>query len=306
MSQQNSLLSSLYRDNDMATLEEQIHRFDDVERVVANDEKFKARLGSGAGAFASLRAADVLNHMWNVGGAASTGAGIAASSTVATTFFAPTGIAAIFPSGMAAAFGLGAVTPVGWVVGAGAVAGGLYFGVSRLCRAYYGSRVEEIPRFLNTPIDVLGASFLDLVGSLAIKVAAIDDGVHESERRVIAEYFIDEWGFDPEYVSRAIDLLEEKAEDQRISEMATMLAEFARTNQDCDFAKVKTGLRELLTEISEADGRIDEREEMAIERIVGALDQEISTYSSVKRTINAPVQGVRSAVGWASDKLRRD
>jgi uncharacterized tellurite resistance protein B-like protein len=281
----------------MATLEEQVHRFDGIQRVVANDEKFKARLGAGADTFTSLRVADLLNNAWGVGGAASSGAGIAAS------YLAPTGIAALLPTSIASSLGL--LTPVGWVVGAAAAAGGLYFGVNRLFRSYYGSRVEEIPRFLNSSIDVLGASFLDLVGSLAIKVAAIDDGVHDQERAVIREYFTDEWGFDPEYVHRALDLLEEKVDEQRISEMAGLLAEFARTNPDCDFAKIRAGLRELLTEISEADGSIDEREEMAIERIVGALDQEISTYRSVKRTIEAPVQGVRSAAGWASGKLRR-
>lgn len=282
----------------MTTLEEQVHSFDSVDRVVANDEKFKARLGAGADTFASLRAADILNNVWGVGGAASSGAGIV------TSYLAPTGIAALLPTSIASSLGL--LTPVGWVVGAAAASGGLYYGVTRLFRSYYGSRVEEIPRFLNSSIDVLGASFLDLVGSLAIKVAAIDGCIHDEERTVIREYFTEEWGFDPEYVGRALELLEGKTGDHRISEMASLLAEFARTNPDCDFAKIKTGLHGLLTEIAEADGRIDEREEMAIERIVRALDQEISAYSSVKRTINAPVKGVQSAVGWVSGKLRRD
>jgi len=281
----------------MATVEEQVHRFDGVERVIVNEEKFKARLGAGSGAFTSLRVADVLGLVWNVGGAAGTGAGVAASSTVATTFFAPSGLAAFFGLGAAA------VTPIGWVVGAGAAAGGLYYGVTRLFRTYHGSRVDEVPRFLNSAIDVLGASFLDLVGSLAIKVAAIDGEVHERERTAISEYFVHEWGFDPVYTSRALQVLEENTEQQRIGEMSRMLAEFARTSPDCDFKKIRKGLSDLLTEISEADGRVDEREEMAIEKIVGALHQEVSTYSSVKRAINAPVTGVRSALGRFTGRL---
>lgn len=282
----------------MTTLEEQVHRFDAVQRVIANDEKFKARLGAGAGTFASLRAADLLRGIWNVGGAATTGATIAASSTVASAFFAPGGVAAFL--GLATA-----ATPVGLVVEAGAAAGGPYFGVNRLFRTYYGSRVDEIPRFLNTSIDVLGATFLDLVGSLAVKVAAIDGKVEDSEREAIRSYFVDEWGVDAQYTKCALELLEEKATEQRINEMVKVLGEFARSNPDCDFAKTQKGLKELLTEISEADGKLDEREEMAIERIVGALDQEASTYNSVKRTLKAPVQGLGSAVGWASGMLRR-
>lgn len=280
----------------MPTLEEQVHRFDDVERVIANEEKFKARLGAGKGAFASLRVVDLLNEVWNVGGAAGAGAGLAASSTVASTFFAPTGLAAFFGFGAA-------VTPIGWVIGAGAAAGGLYYGVTSLFRTYHASRVDEIPRFLNSPVDVLGATFFDLVGSLAVKLAAIDGHIDDREREVIAAYFVEEWGYDPVYALRAMELLEEKTNDQRLGEMSRTLAEFARTNPDCDFTKIRRGLSELLTEIAEADGRVDEREELAIEKIVGALRQEVSPRSAFKRAIRTPVDTARSAGDWVKSKL---
>lgn len=280
----------------MTYIEEQVHNFDEIERVVANQERFKARIGTGASAFSSLRVADILRELWDVGGAAGTGAGVMASPAIASTFFAPSGVAAFFGLGVA-------TTPVGWVIGAGAAAGGLFYGVNSLFRTYYGSRVDEIPRFLNTPIDVLGASFLDLVGSLAIKVAAIDGNIDARERKVIADYFIEEWGYDPDYTSRALDLLEETTDEQRVSEMAATLAEFARTNPDCDFSKIQKGLNALLTEIAEADGKLDEREEMAIERIVAALDQEISTYSSIKRAAAVPVAGITSAAEWVRGKI---
>ena len=271
----------------MSFIEEQVHCFDAIDRVIANEERFKARIGAGASAFASLRVADMLSEYWAVGGAAGTGAGAASW--------------ALAPSWLAAAFG--ATTPVGLVVGAAAVAGGAYFGVNRLFRTYYVSRVDEIPRFLNSPIDILGASFFDLVGSLAMKVAAIDGHIHQQERRVISEYFVEEWGYDPDYTSRALDLLEKTVQEQRVSEMAATLADFARTNPDCDFSKIKMGLSALLIEIAEADGKIDEREEMAIERILAALDLEISTYSSIKRAAAAPVAGITSAAGWVRGKF---
>ncbi|SPJ28245.1 TerB family tellurite resistance protein [Falsiruegeria mediterranea] len=280
----------------MSFIESQIENFDDVECVVANSEKFKARIGAGAGAFSSLKVADLLGELWNVGSAARDGAAIAGSGVVATTFFPASGLATFFGLGAAA-------TPIGWVVGAGAAAGGLFYGVNRLFRTYYGSRVDEIPRFLNTPIDVLGASFMDLVGSLAVKVASIDGHIHERERLVIADYFVEEWGFDPIYTSIALDLLEETTEEQRIIDMAATLAEFARTNPDCDFSKIQKGLSALLTEIAEADGKLDEREEMAIERIVAALDQENSTYSAIKRAANVPIASITSATVWVRGKL---
>lgn len=280
----------------MTYIEDQVHNFDDVKRVIANEERFKARIGAGAGAFYSLKVVDLVGELWNVGSAARDGAAVAGSGIVATTFFPASGIAAFF--GLSAA-----TTPVGWVVGAGAAAGGLFYGVNRLFRTYYGSRVEEIPSFLNTPVDVLGASFLDLVGSLAVKVASIDGHVDEREREVITDYFVEEWGYDRDYTSHALDLLEETSDQQRITDMAATLAEFARSNSDCDFTKIQKGLSELLTEIAEADGKLDEREEMAIERIVAALAQENSTFSRIKRTTTMPMTGITSAAGWVRGKL---
>lgn len=276
----------------MSYIEEQIHNFDKVERVIANDEKFKARVGLGAGGYTSLKLADLTSHLYGLHGVVGTGATV--GSNVATWFL---------PKGLTALLTLNPASPIPYIIGGSVAAGGLYCGVIWLYRSYYEGRVDEIPRFLNTPVDILGASFLDLVGSLAIKVASIDGHIHERERKVIADYFVEEWGYDRAYTTRALDLLEETTEQQRVSEMAATLAEFARTNPDCDFSKIQQGLSALLTEIAEADGKIDEREEMAIERIIAALEQENSTYSSIKRVAAVPITGLSSATGWVRGKL---
>jgi uncharacterized tellurite resistance protein B-like protein len=277
----------------MTTLEDRIESFDLVERVIKNEDRFKAKVGAGAGVFTSLKMADLLGDLSKIGGFAGAGAG---GGSLIASAVAPKGLAALLSL-------LNPFSPVPYIDGASVASAGMFYGVTRLYRSYYGSRVEEIPRFLNTPIDVLGASFFDLVGSLAVKVAAIDGNIDQVERRVISEYFVEEWGYDPDYTSHALDLLEETTDEQRVSEMAATLAEFARTNPDCDFSKIKNGLKALLTEIAEADGKLDEREEMAIERIIAALDQEISTYSSIKRAAVMPLAGLTSATSWVRGKL---
>lgn len=277
----------------MTTIEDRIESFDLVERVVENEDRFKAKVGAGAGVFTSLKMADLLGDLSKTGGFAGAGAG---GGSLIASALAPKGVAALLTF-------FSPFSPVPYIVGASVASAGMFYGVTRLYRSYYGSRVEEIPRFLNTPIDVLGASFMDLVGSLAVKVAAIDGNIDQVERRVISEYFVDEWGYDPDYTSHALDLLEETTDEQRVSEMAATLAEFARTNPDCDFSKIQNGLKALLTEIAEADGKFDEREEMAIERIIAALDQEISTYSSIKRAAVMPLAGITSATSWVRGKL---
>ena len=95
----------------MHTKEEQIHGFDTVEQVVIDTLRFKRKLAIGEDAYASLRISKRLQQLWDVGGVAASGAGLAASPTIAGTFFAS--------SGWMASIGLGAsaTTPIGWIIG---------------------------------------------------------------------------------------------------------------------------------------------------------------------------------------------
>ena len=274
------------------TEEQQIHSFDEVKNVLSNQERFKIKLGIGSDAFASLKVGKFVGQLWDMGGAVGTGAGVAASQTVAATFFGS------FWTTIGAAT---AVTPVGWVVGAAVVSGGAYYGVSRLFKSYAGSRMDEVPKFLNTGLDVLAASALDLLGSLALKVAAIDGHIDVSERAAMEDYFVEEWGYNPDYVQHALDVLQQNVDKSSLSEMANSLAEFSRQNPDCNFQAIQAELRKLLTEIAEADGHLDEREEMAIERIENALRERNSLFSSAGRVIS----GVASGMGNAAASTAR-
>ena len=111
----------------MLTQEDFEARFAGVDQVVAIPERFKLRLGIGEDAYASLRIKKTLQEFWDVGGMAATGAGVAASSTVASTFFASTATGGIMGW---LGLGVAAATPVGWVVAAAVASGGAYWGVT--------------------------------------------------------------------------------------------------------------------------------------------------------------------------------
>lgn len=241
----------------MASFDE-ISRFDGVSRVVAEPLKFKARLAIGEDAFASLQTARLVGDLWQVGTAATAGGLAASSSAVATTFFG---------GGWLAALGIGAAaTPVGWVVGAAVASGAACYGVLRLYRGYEGTRIQKVPAFINTPIDVLGAALFDLMASLAIRVAREAEEVDDAERAAIADYFIAEWGFDPSYVMAALPVIESSAEGRTVDEIAEALAIYKRDNPDCNFDTLKADLLAFLTEIAAADGVLHDAELAAIAR----------------------------------------
>lgn len=268
--------------------------FSEVKSVLANPEKFKIKLGIGSDAYTSLKAAKTVSQIWDIGGAAGTGASVAASTTVASTFFGT------FWSSVGLAT---AVTPIGWIVGAAVVSGGAYYGVIRLFKSYSGSRVEEVPKFLNTALDVLATSSFDLMGSLALKVASIDGHIASTELDAIHSYFVEEWGFDENYMRHALTVLSENIDRSRLSDMTKALADFATNNPDCNFDAVRNEIKNILTEVAEADGSLDEREEMAIERINSSLQEHASLTKSASRAISGTAKSVGDLANSTANNL---
>lgn len=237
-----------------------LEKFKGVSSVINEPIKFKIKLGIGEDAFTSLRIGRGVSELWDLGGAAGTGAAVAASPLIANTFFPATGFMAWL--------GLGtAVTPIGWVIGAGCAAGGAYYMLLKASGSYRNRRVDTVPRFINTPIDILAAALFDLVGTLAVKVGQCDGAFPEIQQQAIKAEFVREWGYSPSYVDAAFGLLLENSDDRNISHIARSLADFKRSNPDCNAKKIADDLMVFLSDMISIDGIIDPREEAAIVEI---------------------------------------
>lgn len=273
--------------------------FEGVDDVVEDELRFKAKLGIGEDAYTSTRVKKTVFEAWDVAGVAATGAQVASSAFVAQKFFAA-------PS-LLAAIGIGtAATPIGWVIAASVVSGGAWLGITRYLKDENG-KTTVIPNFINTPLDVLGLGLFDLMAPLAMKVAAVDGHVHESEIDMINHYFVRRWGYSEQFVDRGLEFVSQKLGDYDIKTAAATLAAFARDNPDCKANVMLADIKSFLRDIMEADGHIDEREEMAIERVEKVFAEEIRF--SISRTV-APAgkaaaqmaEGVRSGISSALRK----
>ncbi len=276
---------------------EQQERFAAVERVVADPLRFKLRLGIGEAAYASLRVKKKLQDLWDVGGMAATGAAVASSSVVASTFFASGGLLSLI--------GLGtAVTPVSWVVAAAFVSGSAYYGVTRLFRSFSGTRVDTIPKFINTPIDLLAASLFDLMAALAVRVAAIDGVIAEEEKDVIVRHFIEDWGLDQAYVEQAMTVIVDGIEAAGVKDLARALASFQIDNPDCNPAAMQSELMQLLANVIATDGVSDEREELALEAIERVFREEIEfSFSKAGRNLAQWSRGTASTLQSTAQRI---
>ncbi len=234
--------------------------FSDVERVISDEMKFKMKLAIGENAYTSLRNANAALKYWDLYGVVGGSAAAAAAPIVATTFFAPTGILGLL--GLATA-----ATPIGWVVAAGVLGGGAWYGLMRGLSGATESRVDVIPKFINTPIDVIATTLFGLMVPLALKVAAADGCVSDAERAGIRDYFVKQWGFDLKFVEAGLQLMEPKLSELKISEVAEKLVEYKKSNPDCNYEVMKQDLLAFLQDVMESDGVIDEREELVLDKV---------------------------------------
>jgi len=268
----------------------ELNELEKLELVVRDGNKFKIRLGIGEDAYQSLKLAKGLQTLWDVKGAAGAGAAAAASPVVAGTFFSSGGLLS------ALGWGAAATTPVGWVVAAAVASGGAYYGVMSLAGKYTSSRVEKIPKFLNTPIDLLGATLFDLIGGLALKVAILSNDIDEVERDSLVDYFVEVWGIDKEYIRQSLPILEDQVRGRNLKEMVKALVEFQLDNPDCNPEAMKKDILELLNEIVIADGEIDEREELAL----GAVESELNKHLALHAT---SIRSAKKVIDSASDQV---
>ena len=230
------------------------------EQVIADDWRFKEKLGIGEDAFTTLKTKNLLLPFAQAVGLGGAASAVAASPFVASTFFA---------GPLLSALGLGffAATPVGWVVGSGMAAGGAFLGVKMLLRGRKDKKRIVIPRFINTPLDLIATRLLEWMLPLSLKLAHADGRVTTEEMEVISDYYIAEWGYSREFVDLAVSSIDHAAASMSYEQLATSLADYCDKNRDTNRQAVVDFLLAHLQEVAEADGDVDEREAEDLQRL---------------------------------------
>ena len=81
-----------------------------------------------------------------------------------------------------AAVGLGtAVTPVGVIVLAAVLSGVAWTAIAKQFDDFGTRRVDEIPVFINTPLDLLAVGIFDLLSPMFVKLVSVDGDFDELE-----------------------------------------------------------------------------------------------------------------------------
>ena len=255
-----------------------------VEQVIKDSSKFKTKLGIGEDAYDTLRRRKLVEkgvRIVNLGGAFGTGWLFASSPVIAATFFAPTGLLATLGIGAAA------VTPIGWVIAAGVASAGGYYGIDRYVRGGRKGRVVTAPVTINTQLKLLAVGLFDFLAPLGLKVAALDGRISDSERRRITDYFVEDWGYYPEFVQKELPDKAHDIENLRVAELVSDMIEYQISNPDCNYEALSEELTGFLQEVTRADGEIHDLEVIFIQWLEIALAKGKPGY----------LDGLRSAFG---------
>ncbi len=141
-------------------------------------------------------------------------------------------------------------------------------------------------------MDVLATGLFDMIATLGIKLAKIDGECVREERDFITSYFVDEWGYDPLFVQQGLRLIEEHSDQYSVEEVTEQLARFKKANPDCNYRSMSREIITFLHDIAEADGSLDEREEVAIERAEAIFEEINSITTNLSESARAGVKQV--------------
>ena len=274
---------------------------DEKERVIEHPLVFKAKLGIGEKAYAFLRYRENLSTFSEAMGVGATASAVASSGLVANAFFVPA--TSGFMGSALSALGLGAsaVTPVGWVLAAGVVAGGAYIGISNIFASPKKDGMVVIPKYINTPLELIGAALLELMLPISLKIAHTDGEISESEYHTIFRHYTQQWGFHPMFVTKLMNQFQTELGQVSYSKMVESLVMYTEDSKDCDRDAILSGVIAHLQEVAEADGHLHEQELIDLRYISEQLLQKSAEAGIGQKALDSLKASLSAVNGLARD-----
>ena len=144
---------------------------------------------------------------------------------------------------------------------------------------------------IDPPLDVLALGLFDLLAPLALKVAEVEGRVGDADRRLIADYFVKEWGYDSRFIGEGIKYTESKIVEFSVKDLAKTLVEFTGANPDCNFKMMSEEILVFLRGIVEVDTKVDKRKEAEIDKIEAVFKS--ANRFSPKKSLRSGLRSIR-------------
>ena len=234
----------------------------EVDQILRNPHAFKIKLAMGEDVFttlSSMKAAGNVSDLANIAGIALPGGTALAHWLSLAAATAPARWLALIGVGSAIAPPLMLVAIS--VLGTGLVSYGILYSVRRIAQDCKDKRIDVVPKFLNTPLDVLALSLFDLITPLILKAAKADGEFCENEREVVFEYLTQEWGYSEDFVQASIPVILTNIQETPLRKLLAPFSFYIAKNPDCNHSEITEDLMLTFPEIVSADGQITVEEQ---------------------------------------------
>ena len=187
-------------------------------------------------------------------------------------------------------WGTVAKTPIGWVLAAGALTGGAYYGFRWVLIKVRKVATVERPKYINTPLDLIAKQLLGLMLPLSIWIAKSDDeDVSGEEMEHIVSFYFDEWGYNTDFVECAMKQNMGTVSGKSARKLAKSLSNYCASNPDCNKERIVEFLVGHLHEFgaTEGDHAYRERKSFAVKELETELTRRTRWWSELTRRTEA-------------------
>ena len=137
-------------------------------------------------------------------------------------------------------------------------------------------------------------ALVELVLPLSLKVADVG-GCGPSERAVIVRHFANEWGYDEGFITNLADTYDQELSAVNTARLVQALIHYVKESPDCDQEAVLNDFIQLLHDVVEADGIVEEKELLMMQYVTDLI------------SVEAKSEGISAAViksvSVASDRI---
>ena len=240
-----------------------LHELSKQEKILCNDFVFKAKLKFSYDAYEYLKKAENLKNFAEVLASATAGGAVAtiawwSSASILTKFAIAVGLASV---------------PVSWPVIGIVIGGGSYFGIKKLFNRIKKETVEEIPKFINAPIDLLALNLLDFLMPILAKMITADGYIHPKERKIVVDNLVSNWGYCREFVEIYLNkfLNDPELQDFEYKSVAKSIDEVTKEVKELNRKELIQAILHEVEEVIKADGKIDPKEMREYAKLTSAL-----------------------------------
>lgn len=165
-------------------------------------------------------------------------------------------------------------TPIGWIAGASALSAVLAYGLMQVRGKSKDATTITIPKYLNTPLDLLAQTVLSLILPATVKMALCDGHLCENERKMLCDYFSQEWGFNRYFIANAIAEQESLITDFDYDQYRQLLIAATCADKEIKYDMVKKELLTILADVMNADGHISPEEERELKKLSNIINEQ--------------------------------